>query len=83
MGRNNNDKIRDEALKRSWGLGELREEGMKMESAARSGSQMSNESSINKVVKYSNLKGNKLKDDSKVPKKNASNINCFTVGVRF
>ena len=36
----NNDKIRDEALKRSWGLGELRQEGMKMKSAVRSGAQI-------------------------------------------
>ena len=50
---------------------------MKMESAARSGAQMTNEASINKVGKYSNLKGNKLKDDSKAPKKKASTINCF------
>ena len=33
----NNDEIRDEALNFSWGLEELRQEGMKMESAARSG----------------------------------------------
>ena len=56
---------------------------MKMESPARSGAQMSNESSINKVGKYSNLKGNKLKDDSKVPKKKASHINCFNCGSKI
>ena len=79
----NNDKIRDEALKRSWGLGELRQEGMKMESTARSGAHMSNESSINKVEKNSKLKGNKLKDDSKVPKKKTSHINCFNCGSKI
>ena len=41
------------------GLGELRQEGMKMKNAARSG--------------VSNLKGNKIKDDSKAPQKKASN----------
>ena len=57
----NSDEIRDEALNCSWVLGELRQEGMNMESTAMSGA--------------SNLKGRKLKDDSKAPKKKASNIN--------
>ena len=64
----NNDEIRDEELKFSWGLEELRKEGMKMESAVRSGA--------------SNLKGNE-KDDSKPPHKNASNINCFNCGSKI
>ena len=62
---------------------EMKQEGMKMESATKSCAQMSNESSINKVGKYSNLKGNKLKDDSKVPKKKASHINCFNCGSKI
>ena len=65
----NNDGIRDEALNCSWGLGELRHEAMKMESAARSG--------------VSNLKGNKTKDDSKAPQKKAGNINCFNCGSKI
>ena len=57
----NNDEIRQEALKRSWTLSDLRQEGMKMESAARSGAQISSESSLNRVGKYSfnNLKERK------------------------
>ena len=45
--------IRDEALKQAWSLKDLRQEGMRMESAARSGAQISGESAINKVGKYS------------------------------
>ena len=67
----NNDEIRDGAVNCLWGLGELRQEGMKMESAARSGA--------------SNLKGNKnkIKDDSKAPEKKTSNINCFNCGSKI
>ena len=47
-----NNNIRDEALKQSWELNELRQEGMKMESAARSGAQISNESTLHRIGKY-------------------------------
>ena len=61
IGTTNSD-VRDEALKQSWGLSELRTEGMKMESAARSGAQISNEQILNKVgkVKFQNKKTNQV-----------------------
>ena len=52
IGTSNND-IRDEALKKSWELNELRQEGMQMESAARSGAQIANESPLHRIGKYS------------------------------
>ena len=54
--------IRDEVLKKSWDLQTLRKEGMKMESAARSGAEISGEA-VNKIGKYSfkALKNNKPK----------------------
>ena len=82
IGTINND-IRDEALKRSWGLKELRQEGMKMESAARSGAQISNEVSLNRVGKYSfnHIKGNKKSiDEINLNKKKNASINCFNCG---
>ena len=47
--------IRDEALKQSWDLIQLRQEGMEMESAARSGAQISGDGNnvLNKIGKYS------------------------------
>ena len=47
--------IQEEALNQSWDLKELRQEGMRMESAARGGAQISNEgtSNVNKIGKYS------------------------------
>ena len=53
----NNDEIRDEALERLWGLGELRQEGMKMENAARSSAQMSNE--YHRSTKWGNIRTSK------------------------
>ena len=55
--------IREEALKNSWDLNTLQSEGMKMESAARSGAEISGES-VNKLGKYSyqNIKTNRDKD---------------------
>ena len=72
IGTSNSD-IRDEALKQSWGLSELRREGMKMESAARSGAQISNELGLNKIKKYPS---NRLNDNKK---KNGS-ITCYNCG---
>lgn len=86
----NNDEIRQEALKRSWTLSDLRQEGMKMESAARSGAQISSESSLNRVGKYSfnNLKERKKAmvrpEKANLPpnvnKKRGSQLNCFNCG---
>ena len=53
--------IRDEALKQAWSLKNLRIEGMKMESAARSGALLSGDSPVNKMGKYSNLKSGEHK----------------------
>ena len=69
--------IRDEALKQSWSLTDLRKEGMRMESAARSGAQISGESDIKKIGKYSA----KMKKNNQPPdKKNQSTITCYNCG---
>ena len=56
--------IREEALKNSWDLKTLREEGMKMESAAGGGAEISTESSLNKVGRYSFSKMKNSKEDT-------------------
>ena len=77
-------KIRDEALKQSWSLKDLRQEGMRMESAARSGAQISGETSaVNKVGKYSfnNLKPRNQQQEKR-PDKRQGTINCYNCGVK-
>ena len=72
--------IIDEALKQSWDLKLLRQEGMKMESAARSGAQIAGEShnNLNKIGKYSysNMKSshNQQYDNRK------QSITCYNCG---
>ena len=77
-----NDAIRDDALKKSWDLLTLRSEGMKMESAARGGVQISGQSSsVNKLGAYSytNLK----KKKTEYPTKRKYNpLTCFNCGVK-
>ena len=52
-----NEKIREEALKRSWDLATLRKDGMQLESALRGASELSNENgSVNKLGKYAKTK---------------------------
>ena len=47
------DQIREEALKESWGLAELRKEGMRLESASKGAAEISGELKLNKIGKYS------------------------------
>ncbi len=47
------DKIREEALKNSWDLQQLRKEGMRIESATKGMEELNNESTVNKMGKYS------------------------------
>ena len=72
--------IRDEALKKSWDLKLLRQEGMKMESAARSGAQIAceNQNNVNKLGKYSysNMKG----PNKQQPEKRKNQITCYNCG---
>ena len=49
----NNAKIREEALMKSWKLADLRQEGMKLESAVRGEAEISGGAEINKLGKYS------------------------------
>lgn len=80
IGTNNCD-IRDEALKQSWKLSELRQEGMKMESAARSGAQISNESSLNRIGKYSYSHMKKgLESRNTRNEEKQTSINCYNCG---
>ena len=68
--------IRVEALKKSCNLETLRKEGMKMESAAMSGAEISGEV-INKMGKYS-LKA--LKNNKPKPAESRKTINCYSSG---
>ena len=70
--------IREESLKKSWDLKTLRIEGMRMESAARSGAEIAGESSVNKIGKYSfqNIK----KRNENVVKSKKTPISCFNCG---
>ena len=67
--------IRDEALLKGWDLQTLRLEGMKMESAAKSGAAITAGESLNKIGKYSYKNQGKSKDD-----KEKKSIKCFNCG---
>ena len=71
--------IRDEALKQSWDLKQLRHEGMKMESAARSGAQISGDGNnpLNKIGKYSFAN---MKSQNQTPSKKKQPITCYNCG---
>ena len=77
-----NDKIREEAINRSWDLANLRKEGMQMESAARGSAMISGDSSaaaVNKLGNYSytNLKQNndKTNNNNNMQKQSSTNKN--------
>ena len=77
------EKIREQALLKSWGLDDLRKEGMKIESAARGEEKMSG-GSVNKLGKYSY----KTLPKNNVTKKNDSTTGgggrkCFRCGSAF
>ena len=69
------DLIREEGLRNSWGLSQLRKEGMRLESAAKSASEISREHGLNKLGRYS-WKNNKKKDTSK----SGEMANCYFCG---
>ena len=75
--------IREEALLRSWNLQQLRQEGMKMESACKSGAEITGDA-IHRVGKYSfsNLKNKKTSpqgvDGKPQPKREP--ISCYYCG---
>ena len=51
-----NDNIREEALKKSWGLPTLRTEGMKMEIALKSAQEIASDSTtVSRLGKYSRI----------------------------
>ena len=84
-----NDKIREEAIKRSWDLENLRKEGMQMESAARGSAMISGETAaVNKLgnYAYSKLKQNMDKNTNNgVQKQSNTNkkqktYNCYNCG---
>ena len=70
--------IREEALKKSWDLKTLRTEGMRLESATRSGAEIAGGSAVNKLGKYS-YQSIKKKNDSTVKVKKQP-ISCFNCG---
>lgn len=72
--------IRDEALKQAWSLKDLRQEGMKMESAARSGAQISGENCLNKIGKYSfdNIKSAEKRNEYAKQK----TLTCYNCGTK-
>ena len=70
-------KIREEALMKSWNLQTLRREGMRMESAAKGGAEMSGEA-VNKLGKYS-YRSMKQNTHTKQPAKRTS-LTCYNCG---
>ena len=88
-----NNIIRGEALLKSWNLATLRQEGMKIESAARGGAEISGEE-VNKVGKYAYSKVKKkntaVHDDAKLREDDVNRkrqpkkvMTCFYCGLRF
>ncbi|CAB4010524.1 Hypothetical predicted protein [Paramuricea clavata] len=61
------DKIREEALKNSWDLQQLRKEGMRIESATKGLEELNNENPVNKKGKYS-FKNMKKKPEAGKPR---------------
>ena len=72
------DEIREEALKKSWSLSTLRQEGMRMESASKGASQIAGDSNLNKVGKYSFRNAKSNSKQSKVKK-----TDCYYCGGEF
>ena len=73
------DEIREEALKNSWDLVNLRKEGMRLESAAKGASEISGDSRVNRVGKYS-FKNTKNKDSTKA-ERTVRTASCFFCGI--
>ena len=74
------EEIREESLKNSWDLASLRKEGMRLESAAKSASEISGEGKINKVYgKYSRKNPNR-KQSLPASSKNKQTT-CFFCGI--
>ena len=74
------NEIREEALKKSWNLQTLRTEGMKIESAARSGAEINGENTVNKMGKYSSRNINSSKKCSTSTETAKKMIVCFNCG---
>lgn len=73
-----NEEIRQEALKNSWNLKELRANGTRLESAFRGAATISGEASVNKIGKYSfkNFKNEKEAKKSS----NQKSVDCYFCG---
>ena len=69
-----NDEIREEALKKSWLFDELRQEGMRIESASKGASAISGDA-LNKLGKYS------IKNTKKNAQYTSKKVNCFSCGI--
>ena len=67
-------RIREEALKNSWSLVDLRKEGMLIESASRGAAELSGENPMNKIGKYSR------KNKTRQNQSNNSPISCYSCG---
>ena len=75
-----NDEIRQEALKRSWSLAELRTEGMRLESASKGALEISGDSKVSRVLgKYSFKKAKK--GGSSSAKEVGEKASCFRCGL--
>lgn len=77
-----NEDIRQEALKMSWCLDDLRKEGMRLESAAKGASEIAGDSRVNRVLGKYSLKNSKKKDRAKELDEKASCFRCGLSGVR-
>ena len=75
--------IRKEALMKSWQLQDLRQEGMKLESAARGNSEISGETEVNKLGAYSYQNIKQRTSNQGNPKNPPREINCFNCHENF
>ena len=73
------DGIREEALKNSWNLSDLRKEGMRLESASKGALEITGDHRVSRVLgKYSRKNG--MKGD-KAKSGNSSKVDCFHCGI--
>ena len=78
------DKIREESLKNSWDLDEVKKNGTRLESAAKGVAEITGELSVNKIGKYSFRNINKQessKDKYTRPDNKQNRVSCYFCGI--
>ena len=80
-----NNKIREEALMKSWALKDLRVEGMKLESASRGEAEISGSAEVNKLGRYSysNIRSQQTPRYHDRGKQFSKEITCYNCDEKF